>query len=177
MKNKRVYRLAVYAALLGMLLGNFGLTGCAAYHLGSNLPPGITSVCVPTFVNQTSEPGLEFETTNATVEEMQLDGTLRVAPREQASSLLEVRLTHYALTPLRYRKDQTTTAREYRLTITAKVTLRKLPSNEVVVKETTVIGFASFDAPADLPSARRNALPATARNLAHQIVKTVVEYW
>jgi hypothetical protein len=177
MKRNRVYRLGAYAALLGILLGNIGLTGCTAYHLGSNLPPGITSVCVPVFVNQTAEPGLEFETTNAAIEEFQLDGTLRVAPRDQANSLLEVKLTRYALTPLRFRKDQTTTAREYRLTITAKVTLRKLPSNETVVKETTVIGFASFDAPADLPSARRNALPATARNLAHQIVKTVVEYW
>lgn len=49
------------------------LSGCAGYKLGSNLPPGILSVAVPVFVNQTGQPSLETITTGAVIEEFQKD--------------------------------------------------------------------------------------------------------
>ena len=53
------------------------LTGCAGYRLGTMLPPDIQSVAVPTFINRTSEPLLESETTRAAIREFQQDGSLR----------------------------------------------------------------------------------------------------
>ena len=153
------------------------LTGCIGYTLGNNLPPGIRSVFVPVFVNQADEPGLETLTTSATIAEFQKDGSLKVSPREQANSIIEVTLTHYTLAPLRFRKDQTTTAQEYRLTIKADVVLRKLPGKEIVSQTKGVEGFADFVSLSDLPSSQRDALPKAAADLAHRIVKTVVEYW
>lgn len=152
-------------------------TGCVGYKLGSNLPPGITTINIPLFKNEAKEPGLETVLTGATIQEFQKDGSLKVLPKDQANSILEVTVRKYALEPLRYRKDQATTAKEYRLILTADVILRKLPSKEVVVDSKGVIGFTTFTALSDMPSARRQALPAAAADLGHRIVKCVVEYW
>ena len=151
--------------------------GCVGYNLGSSLPPGVTSINIPVFINNANEPGLETIVTGATIQEFQRDGSLKVLPKEQANSILEVTIRKYELEPLRYRQDATTTAKEYRLTLTADVILRKLPSKEIVVNSTGVIGFSTFTALSDLPSARRTALPKAASDLGQRIVKCVVEYW
>lgn len=161
------------AALTCVLLS----TGCVGYKLGSNLPPNIRSVAVPVFVNQTGEPALETLTTSATIQEFQKDGSMKVADRGTADTVVEVTLKKYKLAPLRYRSDRATTAREFRLTLEAEVTWRRLPSQEVLAHAGKVEGYADFEALTDLPSARRDALPDAATDLAHRIVRTIVEYW
>jgi hypothetical protein len=161
----------VCGALLPML------AGCIGYTLGNTLPPNIRSVAVPVVANEANEPGLETLVTSAVIAEFQRDGSLKVRPREQAHSVIEVKLTHYSLAPLRYRKDQNTTAQEYRLTLRADVTLRRLPGREIVTQTKDVEGFADFVSLTDLPSSRRDALPKAAADLARRVVKTVVEYW
>ncbi len=172
-KNKTSISLTL-GGLLGLLLI---AGGCAGYHLGNTLPPGLTSINIPVFINDTKEPGLETRVTAATIQEFQKDGSLKVLPKEQANSILEVKIKKYELSPLRYRTDQTITAKEYRLTLTADVILRKLPSKEIMVETSGVIGFTTFTALSDLPSARRSALPKAATDLGQRIVKCVVEYW
>jgi hypothetical protein len=152
------------------------LSGCAGYRLGSNLPPDIRSIAVPVFVNETGQPLLETMTTSAAIQEFQKDGSLRILPRDQADSVIEVKLTKYALSPLRYRHDQTTTAQEYRLTITADVKFVKLGDRKIL-SQTKVEGYADFAALADLPGEQRAALPKASEDLAHRIVKVVVEAW
>ncbi len=164
------------ALTLGVLLVT-PMAGCVGYKLGSNLPPGIRTVFVPLFVNETGEPGLETITTSAAIEEVQKDGSLKIAPREQANCVLEVKLRSYKLNPVRYRRDQTTTAREYRLDLTADYVLKKLPGNEVIAQGKGINGFTNFEALSDLPSARRTALPAAARDLAHRVIREITEYW
>jgi hypothetical protein len=170
---------------LPFLSGLLGLTaalllvtpGCVGYKLGSNLPPGITSINIPVFINNANEPGLETILTGAAIQEFQKDGSLKVLPKDQADSILEVTVRKYQLEPLRYRRDQAVTAKEYRLTLTADVVLKKRATNQVVVENKGVIGFTTFTALADLPSARRLALPKAASDLGQRLVKCVVEYW
>lgn len=169
-------RFTLAAAAAGLLLATH-MSGCVGYKLGSNLPAGIRTVAVPVFANETGEPGLEAIATSAAIQEVQKDGSLKIAPREQANCLLEVRLKQYKLNPVRYRRDQATTAREYRLDLTADYVLRKLPGNEVIAQGTGINGFTNFEALADLPSARRAAFPKAAADLAHRIVREVTEYW
>lgn len=166
--------------LLVLALGFVLMTpqiGCVGYKLGSNLPPGIRSVFVPVFINETGEPGLETLTTSAAIGEIQKDGSLQVRPRDQANCILEVKLMTYKLMPVRYRKDQTTTAKEYRLEMTADYVLKKLPGNEIIAQGTGITGFSNLTALTDLPSARRTALQPTARDLAHRIIREITEYW
>jgi hypothetical protein len=153
------------------------LSGCVGYKLGSNLPPNIHSIAVPMFLNQSGEPSLETLTTSATIQEFQKDGSLKVADRNTADTVVEVTLKKYKLSPLRYRSDKTTTAREYRLTLVAEITWLRLPGREVLANTTRVEGYADFEALTDLPSARRDALPDAADDLAHRIVRSIVEHW
>ncbi|MBT3191908.1 MAG: LptE family protein [Verrucomicrobia bacterium] len=161
-----------------LLLGCLSIlpAGCAGYRLGSNLPPGISVVHVPTFINKTSEPRLEIETSQATISELQRDGTLSVSDRRKSDVILKVTLVGFKLQPLRYEADRSTTTREYRLTITSDVVLVNRLTKEVMT-HTTVRGEADFTPAGDLSSAKRRALPEAARDLAHDIVESIVEYW
>jgi len=168
-----------YAAMSGSLALGVALLltgGCAGYRIGSTLPPGISVVNVPTFENQTSEPRLEIETTQATISEIQRDGTLSVSDFDKSDVILNVVLTGFRLEPLRYDPNRTTTTREYRLTITADLKLTYRRTKEVLT-QATVQGEADFTPTGDLSSAKREALPIAATDLAHDIVESIVEYW
>jgi hypothetical protein len=161
-------------ACLAMALG---LTGCAGYRLGTMLPPDIQSVAVPTFVNRTTEPLLESETTRATIREFQQDGSLRVAPESEADAILLVELVDFSLFPIRFDEDRTTQANEYRLTITASILMTRSDTGEVVVENPRVYGEVDLQVTGDLSSAKREGLPEAAEDLAHDIVERVVEVW
>jgi len=154
-----------------------GLTpGCVGYRFGSTLPPGINSVHVPTFHNRTNEPLLETQTTGATKQELQKEGSLRVTGKSNADAVLEVTLTRFILEPLRYERDRAKTTDEYRMRIRAELIFKRLRDGHVLSKR-TVEGEATFDPAGSLTSAKRAALPVAARDLAHDIVESVVEYW
>jgi hypothetical protein len=173
MNNESAMLRLALACLSGLLI----TSGCAGYKLGSNLPPGITSINIPVFINDTKEPGLESILTSATIQEFQKDGSLKVLSRDQASCVMEVTIRKYDLEPLRYKKDQAITAQEFRLNITADVIIRKQSGKEEIVNTKGIVGFTTFTALADLPSARRLALPKAAADLGQRLVKCVVEYW
>jgi hypothetical protein len=152
------------------------MAGCVGYRLGSTLPPGIHVVHMPTFVNKTSEPRIDIETSQATLSEIQRDGTLSVGSLEKSDVILNVTLVGFKLDPLRYNSDSATTAQEYRLTITAKITLTHRLTKRVMT-QATVQGEEDFTPTGDLSSAKRAAMPEAARDLAHDIVESIVEYW
>lgn len=149
--------------------------GCLGYRLGSSLPPGVTSIYIPTFLNSTGEPQLEAEATVAAMQEFQKDGSLYLETSALADATLSVTLTDLTLEPVLYDKQNLKFAKEYRLKIKADFALVR--KNGELIQNGTVSGETVFDAGSDLPSARRAALPLASADLAHQIVKTVVEYW
>ena len=159
------------ASLLATLLA-----GCAGYRIGATLPPGVRSVHVPTFLNQCGEPGVEAETTRATIQEFQRDGNLWIVPAERADAVLRVTVVEYKLEPLRYSKDGSRTPTEYRLRIVADLVLQATRTSKTLFKK-RVIGESTFPFAGDLTSARINSLPTSAKDLAHEIVGSVVEYW
>jgi len=150
--------------------------GCLGYRLGTTLPPGIRSLYVPTFVNRTDEPGLETTTTQATRREFQQDGTLRIADQDTADAYLDVQLQVFRLQALAYDEDYGRTAEEYRLIIIAQVDFYRTETKERLSSR-RVRGEASFVPSGDLSLSKLDALPEAAEDLAHEIVKTVVEYW
>ena len=153
------------------------LCGCGSYRLGTTLPPGLRSIHVPTVANATTEPGVEASVTAALSEEFQRDGTLRVATAETADMTMEVTVTRFRLVPLRYNRDRTTTAEEFRLILTARVRVVRTEDGGVMIDRPGYEGETEFELNGDLRSAKRNALPDAARDLAHDIVESIVEYW
>ncbi|MBN1558455.1 MAG: hypothetical protein JW951_09965 [Lentisphaerae bacterium] len=151
-------------------------SGCVGYQLGSTLPPGIQSVYIATFVNETGEPRVEIEATRAAIQEFQKDGTLRVTGKNAADTLLTVTLVEYELQPLRYEEARRRTTEEYRLLLTADIVFERAATGEVLVSR-RVRGETDFQFGGDLSSAKRANLPAASRDLAHDIVEAVTEYW
>jgi hypothetical protein len=158
------------------LAASLHITGCAGYRLGSSLPADIASVHVPAFSNDTAEPLIESDATRATIQEFQRDGTLRVLDKDEADILLEVTLVDFELEPLRYDRDETKSAVEYRMRIKADILLTRRVSGEVMTKR-RVAGETFFDFSGDMGTSKRTALPLATADLAHDIVESVVEYW
>jgi hypothetical protein len=164
------------AALAAIALGTALSAGCAGYRLGSALPPGVRSVHVPTFRNNSGEPEAEVYATRATIQEFQKDGTLRVASPQEADALLEVVLVAAALEPLRYETDRAKATAEYRFRLTADLRLLSTATGQVLLNK-RVEGDRTFDVEGDLSSSKRRVFPQVANDLAHEIVESVVEFW
>lgn len=167
-----------FAALALACAAFAGLPGCAGYRLGSMLPADIETVFVPTFVNQTDEPLLEVDATQAMFRELQRDGSLKVANSEaDADAVLTVTLTDFDLEPVVFRTDIRSAAQEYRMLITASMVMRRTSDQSVVVDTPAVTGDYVFEVLGDLSSSKRLALPDAADDLARRLVQRVVEYW
>jgi len=69
--------------LLALLLS---ASGCVQYRLSSMLPPDVRTVYMPTCDNQTREPLIEQDVTQAILSQIQMDGSLRLAPADTADT-------------------------------------------------------------------------------------------
>ncbi|MCC5846545.1 MAG: LptE family protein [Verrucomicrobia bacterium] len=151
--------------------------GCAGYRLGSQLPPGIRTVYVHIARNNTEEPLLETDVTNAVLAQLQRDGSLRVVGEDQADSQMYLEITDFRLEPLRFEAENRTRPDEYRLTIRANTTLVRGSDGVVMVRSGNVEGRSTFFLQGDLTASKRTALPDAARDLARHLVSAVTEAW
>ncbi|MCK5528447.1 MAG: hypothetical protein KAI74_02080 [Kiritimatiellae bacterium] len=165
-------------SLLAVLTLSLISSGCSSmgYRLGTTLPKGLESVRVPIFINKTKEPLLETATTQATIQEFQREGTMKIV-KNSADTLLEVILTDFVLEPVRYSQNESLTGQEYRIRIYADMVFSKTLPEKTVMIEKRVIGEATFILTTDLSSGKLSALPAAADNLGYHIVNNIVEYW
>jgi outer membrane lipopolysaccharide assembly protein LptE/RlpB len=154
------------------------VAGCSSYRLGSTLDNDIRTVHIPTFGNKTTEAFLETETTRATRQEIQKDGSLLLVDDiNTADSILEVVILSYDLTPLSYDRENRTRANEYRINMEASVVLRKTADRSILVNLPSIRGDTTFSFAGDLVTARRQALPTVAADLARDIVAGITESW
>ena len=165
----------VISVMVSLIVCSLVFSGCG-YRLGSSLPAGIKSVYVPTFVNKSGEPQIDALATSAVLQEFQRDGSLEVADASFADTILKVTVTKFTLEAVRYEQDDRKRTKEYRLRIDAEFEFSKVSTGEVLQKR-RVFGETLFEPTSDLASGKRAALPDGCEDLAHQIVKTVVEFW
>ncbi len=104
----------------------FFLLWACGYQLAgkeTHLPPGLTSIAIPTFGNKTFEPGLEISFTQAFLREFIQDRRVRVVDRREADSVLEGVIKQFTTTPVSF--DRSGIATEYQTTVTIDLTLKK----------------------------------------------------
>jgi hypothetical protein len=147
--------------------------GCAGYRVGALLPEHIKTIAVPVFVNNTSEPNLEIQATNAVINQLATDGTLRVVPEDEADVVLTVRLIRYQRKPIRY--TGVTRPTEYRITVTVLATLHDRHEGADLWADDRLSGSAEFVVGGSLPASERRARPEALEDLAHDIVEHIVE--
>jgi len=106
--------------IVGLIL----LMGCGYQMVGkeTHLPPGITSIAIPTFQNKTFEPGIEIPFTQGLLKEFILDRRVKVVDRAQADSILEGVVTNFYMYAVSF--DLSGYAQEYQTLVVLDLTLK-----------------------------------------------------
>ena len=101
------------------------LSGCGYQMVGkeTHIPPGLTSIAIPTFINQTFEPGIEVHFTQGFLREFIQDQRVKVVGRDEADSILEGVIKSFNIYSTSY--DRSGIALEYQTIVVIDLTLRK----------------------------------------------------
>jgi outer membrane lipopolysaccharide assembly protein LptE/RlpB len=110
------------------------LGGCGYQMVGkeTHLPPGLTSIAIPAFSNQTLEPGIEVPFTQGFLREFINDRRVRVVDRGEADSVLEGFIKSFNIYSVAY--DRSGIATEYQTTVVIDLILKK-QTGEVLWKQ------------------------------------------
>jgi len=110
------------------------LLGCGYQMVGkeTHVPPGLTSIAIPTFLNQTHEPGIEVPFTQGFLREFINDRRVKAVDRREADSILEGVIKSFAIYSVAY--DQSGIATEYQTTVVIDLILKK-QTGEILWKE------------------------------------------
>jgi TolB-like protein len=173
-KERNVKIPSVVKPIVSVFVACAGVVGCAGYRVGTLLPERYKTVSVPMFKNATNQPNIESLATNAVIEQLNVDRTLRVVDRD-ADLVLQCTIINYARTAIRYAEG--TRPQEYRLTITVSATLTDVAERNDLWTNRPISGDFDFRAGGDLHASERAVLPMVMQDLAHDIVEAVVEGW
>jgi outer membrane lipopolysaccharide assembly protein LptE/RlpB len=113
------------------------LLGCGYQMVGkeTHVPTGLNSVAIPTFVNQTFEPGIEVPFTQAFLKEFIQDRRIKVLDRSEADSILEGVIKNFQIYSVSY--DRSGLALEYQTTVVIDLTLKKR-TGEILWRENDI---------------------------------------
>jgi hypothetical protein len=163
-------------AVLGVFACALLLTGCAGYSLGSTngMPAGERSVQVVPFMNQTLEPRLTDEVTQQMRKQLQRDGTFRVATHGDGDIVVTGVINRYERHELSFSRNDTLTAKDYRIIMTAQVTARERGTGKVLLEQ-PVTGYTMIRVGSDIVSSERQGLPLLAADLARNITDLLAD--
>jgi hypothetical protein len=158
-----------------MVLG----AGCAGYHLGPVNPAagaaGEKTIEVVPFNNQTLQPRLGDAVTQALRERLQTDGTYRLATRGPGDVVVTGVITGYSREGMGFLRTDVTTAVNYRVSVTAHVTVRERATGKVLLDKNNIKGYTLVQTGTDLADAERQSLPLLAEDLARNIAESLTE--
>jgi outer membrane lipopolysaccharide assembly protein LptE/RlpB len=102
------------------------LVSACGYQLtgkGTHVPPGISSLAIPTFMNETLEPGIEIPFTQGFLREFIFDSRVKVLGRSEADAVLEGVIKNFRLQSVSY--DRSGFVLEYQANVTVGLTLKR----------------------------------------------------
>jgi len=108
--------------------------GCGYQMVGkeTHVPSGLTSIAIPTFVNQTFEPGIEALVTQGFLKEFIRDRRIKVVDRNEADSVLQGIIKSVDIYSVSY--DRSGFALEYQINVVMDLMLKK-PTGETLWRE------------------------------------------
>ena len=114
-----------YALCVFLCFSFFIPWGCGYQMVGkeTHVPPGLNSLAVPTFKNQTFEPGIEVPFTQGFLKEFIRDRRVNVVDRKEADSILEGAIKAFYIFSVSY--DKSGLALEYEVRLVLDLTLKK----------------------------------------------------
>jgi predicted small secreted protein len=113
----------------------FLLTSCGyrMSGMGVLVPPGVQSISVPAFINNTNEPYVDVEITRAVVNEFIADGRLQVKDVEVAELALRGTVTHFEVVALSYSPESV--VQQYKVRLVVEAALEDLRVQKVLWQE------------------------------------------
>jgi hypothetical protein len=152
------------------------LAGCSSYHLGSvnGDVAGEKSVQIMPFVNNTLQPRLNDDITQALRERLQSDGTYRLATSEPGDLVVSGVIRSYDREGLGYLNQDSSTIQNYHVTVTVHVTVLDRVSGKLRL-DRDVKGHTLVNVGPDFASSERQAAPLLAANLAQNITELLTE--
>jgi hypothetical protein len=151
--------------------------GCAGYHVGPVTKRNFKSIAVPVFRNTTLRPQIEAQISNAIIQRLQQDGSLRIESEPRADVVLKGSIIKYNRQALRSLRTDTGVPREYEITITVRVEATDRRTGETALKSTDVEGKSDVFIGEDQQSAEEQALPLIADDIGKRIAGLLVESW
>jgi len=147
------------------------IMGCGYQMVGksTHIPPGITSIAIAHFVNQTLEPGVEVPFIQGFLKEFIFGRKIRVVDQSEADSILEGTIKSFNISSVSY--DRSGFALEYQITVVIDLTLRK-KTGEIIWTVKDLSDSRTYRTSSNtLPSEGRKvtAIQQAGRNMAEMI--------
>jgi hypothetical protein len=151
------------------------VAGCAGYKLGptNGLVAGDRSVQITPFLNHTFEPRLGDAVTTSVRENIQRDGTYRLATRGDADIVVTGVLSKYTRHELNFEPHDVLTVRDFRVSVVAQYSARDVFTGNT--KNWTNTVYTLVRVGNDLTSAERQAMPVLAEQLAKTVTDSLVD--
>lgn len=152
------------------------LTGCAGYHLGAvnGAVAGEKTIEVQPFNNQTMQPRLGDDVTQALRERLQTDATYRLVTGSPGDVVVSGVIRTYQREPLGFLNNDSSTPQNFRVGVTAHVTVKDRATGKLLL-DRDVKGHTLVNVGPDFASSERQAGPLLAADLSQNITTLLTE--
>ncbi|OGW80031.1 MAG: hypothetical protein A2Z83_07570 [Omnitrophica bacterium GWA2_52_8] len=152
------------------------------YTQKTTLPKDIKSIHIDTVINSIPvqevyayQAGLEMDITQAIIQQVQEDGNLKVAEKENADAILESHLVGFEQGGVRF--NQLERVEEFRLYVILALRLIDGNTGETIWEEPSFSGDAEYFVSGVRSTAREEASRRAIDRLARNVVDRIVEDW
>lgn len=151
------------------------LGGCSAYGLNSGrVQPGLESVAVPYFANESTEPDVEIVLTDAIINGLLQNRTLRVVDEDQADAIVRGTVVSYQVEEAFF--DEERQAEQYEIRVRCEVAMIEAESGEPIAGPEIVRGTGTYFLD-EGPEAEDVARNEAADEIVQGILNLVIEDW
>lgn len=150
--------------------------GCGVYTASSGRVQEERKLVFVGFLeNETAEPNLGVELTDAIVRALQEDNTLKVVGEDAAESVIAGKVLRYTLREMATRPDLT--VNEYQVQIAVSLTFTVRRSGEAIFDKRTFNGSGNYVLNDPQGTTEQTAREEAAREIVRDILAQVVEDW
>jgi hypothetical protein len=162
----------VAAISLSVLAGG----GCGVYSVNSGrVHESIKRVAVPFLENKTSEANLEIALTDAIVQAIQSDNTLKVVEQEDADSILSGSVLLYRLKEAFTNQDLQ--VNEYQVQIMVELNFEVVETGEKIFEKRRITGNGNYILNDPNGTSETTARTEAAGDIVREVLALVVEEW
>jgi len=161
--HSHLFTLATIYSLLATFLS------CGPYSFTGAGLPGVKTIAIPLFENQTEEYGIREELTNKLVLAFVQDNTLKVANERIADAVLKGTILKYQKEA--YTFDENENVKEYISRIYVKITVEDKKHSKNIWEEDNLQGWATFPADSSETYGKSQAIDKLTADIVNRTVK------